>query len=80
MVRRPDLPLPRASSPKTNDTPFFCQRHHDTARSLIQDRVNIVAEANWIGRPAVSEPCCRDDANDDDCNKHHDDARSTGWG
>ncbi len=47
---------------------------------LIQDRLNIVGEANRIARPAVSEPCSRDDANNDDCNKHHDDARSTGWG
>src|SRR5438105_5416355 len=46
---------------------------------LIQDGLNVVAEANRITSSLASQPRSHG-GEEDDGNKHRDNARSTGWG
>src|SRR6266550_1112347 len=47
---------------------------------LIQNRLNIVAEADRRMGHLSNEPCSQGGTNEGDCNKHHDTSLSTGWG
>ena len=47
---------------------------------LVQDRLNLVGEANPIARHVANEPCSEGRTNEDGGNQHHDNARSTRWG